>query len=230
MFDTIALILITIFVPLIVLVGSKLYGYKNYDKLIKIFAILLFAFDLFRFFYNARFYANATTPDTELKFSYLTLYSIILLFASYNNGKLGDFFRKVGVLTCLIPFALGLFNSSIYTSSLDTYGVLKACYFIESGLSVLVSILIIKKGFSLKVLDIAFAEGVAVFYILINFLANFLWYNTVLFSLSWGLMVLSVITSVGLVFLTNFVLKKLCKKHTEKQEIKEEVKEEKINE
>ena len=139
--DLIALIVITAFVPLMVFIGAKLHSYKNYDKLLKAFAITLLAVDLFRFFYNAKFYANATTPANELRFSYLTIYSVIVMFSAFSSGNIKKFFSQATLYTALIPIVIGVFNPKVFVNALDTHAVLKALYFIESGIAVLVAIL-----------------------------------------------------------------------------------------
>lgn len=213
MFDILALILLSVFVPLIILVGTKLYNYKNYQKLIKVFAIILFAVDLFRFFYNARFYAKATTPVADLKFSYLAVYSIMMLIATFNNGKLGNFFKKAVVLTSLMPIVLGIFNPTIYTSALDGYAVLKACYFVESGLSVALAILICKSG-SVKIglKNTIWGALVACGYALINFLSIYFWATNYTINLMWYMQMLACIASVFVVYLVYYLISKKTNK------------------
>ena len=116
MFDILSLIIISIFIPAIIVGGTKLYKCNNIQKVIKIFAIIFFALELFRFFYNARFYPDAKTYAPNLKFSYMAVYVIMMLFAAFNNGKLGEFLKKAVILTSLIPLILGLFNPTIYTN------------------------------------------------------------------------------------------------------------------
>ena len=212
MFDILALVLITIFVPLIVLVGVKLYKYENTEKLIKVFAILLFAFDLFRFFYNARFFPSAKTPAPELKFSYLTIYSIVMLFAAYNKGKFGDFMRKAAMFTCLMPMVLGIFNPEIYTSSFDTYAVLKAVYYIESGLGVLLAILIGRNSKTkIEAINILYCALFACGYALINFLSIKLWVTNYQINPMWYVQMIVCVASVAVVYLAYFVCNKKCK-------------------
>ena len=218
MFDILALVLITIFVPLIVLVGVKLYNYKNLDKLIKVFAILLFAFDLFRFFYNARFFGSAKTPAAELKFSYLSVYSIAMLFAAYNKGKFGDFIRKAVMFTCLMPMIIGLFNSNVYTSSFDSYAVLKAVYFVESGLSVLLAILICKNNQAkIGALNILYCSLFAMGYAFINFLSIKFWATNYSINLMWFVQMLVCVASVAVVYLVYFLCNKKCAQAQQKE-------------
>lgn len=206
--DILALVLITILVPTMVLVGIKLYHYNNYEKLIRIFAILLFAFDLFRFFYNARFFVKATTPASELKFSYLAVYAIFMLFATYNKGKFGDFMRKGVVLSCLMPLVIGIFNQNVFTSANDSYSLLKALYYIESGLSVLLAILIYKQ-YDLKFcnLDMLYFCVFPVGYALINMCSILCWQTNYDINLLWFVQMAVCLASVFVVFGTI----KLCK-------------------
>ncbi len=199
--DILALTLITILVPLIVLVGVKLYHYNNYEKLIRIFAILLFAFDLFRFFYNARFFDNASTPASELKFSYLTVYSIFMLFATYNKGKFGDFMRKGVVLSCLMPLIIGIFNPNVFTSINDTYSLLKALYYIESGLSVLLAILIYKNfNLKFKALDMLYYCVFPIGYALVNMCSILCWQTNYTLNWLWFVQMAVCVVSVLIVF------------------------------
>lgn len=199
--NSLALIIITVLVPLLALLAIKIYGCKNLDRLIKVFAILLFAFDLFRFFYNASLFENATTPAIELKFSYLAVYSIIMFFAVYNKGKFGDFMRRAVILTCLLPMILALFNSNIYTNSLDTYAVIKGVYFLESGLSVLLAILIcMHNNIQMRRSDLLCGEIIAFAYVLVNMCSILFWNTKQSINWLWSVQMLVCLMSVVIVY------------------------------
>lgn len=199
--DILALVLITILVPTIVLVGIRLYHCNNINKIIRIFAILLFAFDLFRFFYNARFFDKATTPATELKFSYLAVYAIFMLLATYNKGKFGDFMRKGVVLSCLMPLVIGIFNPNVFTSVNDSYSLLKALYYIESGLAVLLAILLCKNyNLKFKNLDMLYFCIFPIGYALINMCSILCWQTSYSINWLWFVQMAVCLASVFVVF------------------------------
>lgn len=212
MFNILALIIISAFIPTIIIGGAKFYNYTNYQKLIKVFTITIFAVDLFRFFFNASLYNNGTTYAPDLKFSYLAVYVIMMMFATFNNGKLGEFFKKAIVFTSLMPLVLGLFNPTIYTAALDTHSIIKACYFVECGLAVTLAILMYtKSNITINKLDIVWGILIACGYVLINFLSITFWNTTTQINLIWYLQMLTCLLSVGVVYLVHFLIKRFSK-------------------
>lgn len=199
MMDYVSIIVISLFVPILVLGGAKLYGYKNNEKLLKAFAITLLAVDLLRFFYNAKLFANATTPANELRFSYLTIYSVMVMFSAFASGKLGAFFKTAVAYTSLIPFIIAIFNPAIYTNSLDNFSVVKACYFVECGLALLVGILSFKlssESFAFSALASLVSYAV---YVAFNALSIIFWNTNYSFNATWFITV-GVSACITLVF------------------------------
>lgn len=148
MIDSIFLVLISIFVPIIFFTGVKIYALENTGKLKRIVTLVFLGLELTRFFCNAAFYPKAATPSQDIKFHYITLMCIASLFVTYNSGKLAGngLLRNIFCLTALAPILFGLFDSRIYTNALDVNAVCKACYMVECGLVLTLSILYRAEG------------------------------------------------------------------------------------
>ena len=141
MFDKIAMILISVFVPILILSGIKVYNTKNYRKLIIGLTIAFLGVELFRFFYNASLYPMAVTPSNSLTFCYLSFMCATSLFATFNTSKIGEIAKRVLKFTILLPIIMAFIDPKLYTFEFDTYAVIKALYFIEIGLNITLAIL-----------------------------------------------------------------------------------------
>lgn len=172
--NIIGLVVITLFTPLIVLVGLNLFEKKDYAKICKIVALVFFFVEVVRFFVQPHFYAEklGKIPSDDLKFGFITFMSIFGLFAAFMGGKVGDIFKKVFALLSLTVFVIGVFEERVYTLSYDKYALIKGLYFIGSGLSVLLGILFLLEGVEVKTFDLIIAVliclaffGLSIFYI-----------------------------------------------------------------
>lgn len=218
MIDIISLFLIVIFVPLIVLVGVKLYKPKDLRKLFIAFSITLLAIELLRFFVNASFYENAVVPSQDLKLSFVTFLSVIVFFAVFNKGKIGNILKNIFVLTSICPIIIALFNKNVYFSTLDTYGLIKALYFLECGVVILLTILfVLDSKESLNLLQLGFGCIFALGYVFVNFLANYFWTTNVKFDGLWFAQMAVLVVSVGVVYLLLYIVKKFCKKSVKEE-------------
>lgn len=218
MIDIISLFLIVIFVPLIVLVGVKLYKPKDLRKLFIAFSITLLAIELLRFFVNASFYENAVVPSQDLKLSFVTFLSVIVFFAVFNKGKIGNIFKNIFVLTSICPIIIALFNKNVYFSTLDTYGLIKALYFLECGVVILLAIMfVLDSKESLNLLQLGFGCIFALGYVFVNFLANYFWTTNVKFDGLWFAQMAVLVVSVGVVYLLLYIVKKFCKKSVKEE-------------
>ena len=147
--DILFLVLIAVFVPIIVFVGMKIYDYKNIRKVVIALTFVFLALELLRFFCNARFYDNATTPKGDVKFGIVTVLCIFSLFATFNNNKyLGNLMRNVFILTALAPIITAIFYPITYINALDVNGVCKAFYMLECGFTLTLALLYVKTLFS----------------------------------------------------------------------------------
>lgn len=217
MFDILALVLITVAFPVIVLVGYKcLKGGVDKTKAGKAFALTLLFLELLRFFYNAKLYQGAITPAVDLKYSYVTLLTVVALFAAFHKGKFGALCKNVTVLTCLVPLVIGIFNPAVYTNALDTHAVIKGAYFVQSGVAVLLAILFLDGVPSVLHTLIAFAF--VLFYAFLNFLANTYFKTGVAFDLGWFLQMGTAAVSCFVLYAVCFFVAKLSKKNTVKGE------------
>ena len=106
MINNILLVVFTLCIPVILFVSLFLYKKDNLEKVNKVIIIVTLALELIRFFYNASFYDKAKTPSGELTFSFITFFIVFGLFASFNKGNLGIFFKRITSYTFLIPMAL----------------------------------------------------------------------------------------------------------------------------
>lgn len=144
-----ALVLITAFVPVIVLNGLKVFGKTDYHKAAKIVAMALFFSEVVRFFAVANKFELGRIPATDLKIGFVTFVSVFALFAAFLNGEgkvkaASAFLKKVFVLLSFTVLVIGMCENRVYTLEADRYAIVKGMYFLESGLSVLLSLLFLK--------------------------------------------------------------------------------------
>ena len=73
MLDSLVLVIISVFVPIIVYTGFKIYKCVSFKKFLVGFSLALLAIELVRFFCNAAFYEGGETPSADLKFGLITI-------------------------------------------------------------------------------------------------------------------------------------------------------------
>ena len=219
MLDILFLVLIAVFVPIIVFVGMKIYDYKNIRKVVIALTFVFLALELLRFFCNARFYDNATTPKGDVKFVIVTVLCIFSLFATFNNNKyLGNLMRNVFILTALAPIITAIFYPITYINALDVNGVCKAFYMLECGFTLTLALLYVKERdikvhpwyllwSSLFVVLYAGVNALTIYYWTIDIALNWLWY------VSWVV----VLATVLIVYGVNRLYYYLKEKHTQQK-------------
>lgn len=206
MFDIISLIIISIFVPVVVFTGIKIYETKSLNKLIKALTIVLLGLELVRFFYNASLYPNGVTPSNSLTFSNITLLCICSLFATFNKEKIGEISKSIFCLTIFIPIILALFDNNVFSFTYDTYAVIKALYFLECGFALTLAILYVKENHLVFKKEILYAICYFVIYVVINVLCNEYWNIGTEYNSNYYLKMIISLFSTGVVLgLTNLV-------------------------
>ncbi len=218
MIDVLCLFLIVIFVPIIVLVGIKIYNPNSYKKLLVAFAITMLGIELLRFFVNASFYESAIVPSNDLKLSFVTFLCVIVFFGIFNKSKFGETCKNIFILTSLNPIIVALFNSKVYLSPFDNYGLIKALYFLECGFVVLLAILfVLDKKEEIKPLQMLYSIIFVLGYAVVNFMANYFWKTDIKFNWLWFLQMSVLIISTTFVYLIYYLLRKwLLKDKTNK--------------
>ena len=214
MYNIIALILTTLFIPLISLLGIKYFNIQNHKKTFVFFTLCLLGCELVRFFYNASLYEKAVTPASELTFSFITVTCIVSLFATFlKDGKFADLTKTICVFTCLIPLVFALFSENVYTNELDTFAVTKALYFIECGLSVTLAIVYAKyANIKLSALNMLWSVIFGIAYALIDLFINFIWETNVQINLMWGLTMICSVITVVVIYLVDLIILKIKSK------------------
>lgn len=222
MFDSLFLIIISIFVPIIVFTGFKIFKCTNYQKFLNVLSIVLLALEILRFFYSTTFYTDAETPKEDLKFGIITILSIFSLFATFNNSKIKDNLRSIFVLVSLSPIILGLFDPSIYINSLDINGVCKAMFMVQCGLTLTIALFYVLDNLKVNPLNIIWSVIFILIYVGINALTIWYWKMNTEFNLLWYMSYLTIIISIPLMFAINqlwhiFKAKKIIKKQSNNQ-------------
>ena len=212
MFDSLFLILISIFVPIIVFTGFKIFKYSNYQKFLNILSIVLLALEILRFFYSTTFYTDAETPKEDLKFGIITILSIFSLFATFNNSKIKDSLRSIFVLVSLSPIILGLFDPSIYINSLDVNGVCKAMFMVQCGLTLAIALFYVLDNLKINPLNILWSVIFILIYVVINALTIWYWKMNTEFNLLWYMSYLTVVISIAVMFTIYYIYKFLTNK------------------
>ncbi len=214
MLNNILLVVFTLCIPVILFVSLYLFKYKNLVKVNKIIIIVTLCLELLRFFYNASFYDKAKTPSGELTFSFISFFIVFALFASFNKGKLGEFFSRVTSLTFLIPMFFAIFAPRVYLAlakdeagnSLDIYQIENALYFVESGLVTtfgLISLYLYKdKNIKFHMFSLLFSIGIYTLYTLISIGTKYLWEINYDYDLSFYLSIFISLASIFIPFVT----------------------------
>lgn len=212
MFDSLFLILISIFVPIIVFTGFKIFKCTNYQKFLNVLSIVLLALEILRFFYSTTFYTDAETPKEDLKFGIITILSIFSLFATFNNSKIKDSLRSIFVLVSLSPIILGLFDPSIYINSLDVNGVCKAMFMVQCGLTLAIALFYVLDNLKINPLNILWSVIFILIYVVINALTIWYWKMNTEFNLLWYMSYLTVVISIAVMFTIYYIYKFLTNK------------------
>lgn len=212
MFDSLFLILISIFVPIIVFTGFKIFKCSNYQKFLNVLSIVLLALEVLRFFYSTTFYTDAETPKEDLKFGIITILSIFSLFATFNNSKIKDSLRSIFVLVSLSPIILGLFDPSIYINSLDVNGVCKAMFMVQCGLTLAIALFYVLDNLKINPLNILWSVIFILIYVVINALTIWYWKMNTEFNLLWYMSYLTVVISIAVMFTIYYIYKFLTNK------------------
>lgn len=200
MFDILSLILISIFFPVIVLVGKMLYKKENINrKLIVGLTITFLAMELLRFFVVASYYDGAIIPSEEVPYSFITLSCIVCLFAVFNKGKLGKIFQGAFCLTSLVPIIWALFDSAVYTNAYDTHAVAKALYFLECGIILTISILIMSEQ-KITAWSNLWAAVLLIVFAALDCLVITFWGTRDAITLMWGITLIVSFVSIGAVY------------------------------
>lgn len=187
MIDGLFLTLISIFVPVIVFTGVKIYN-GNAGKLKMVLTLVFLGFELLRFFCNAAFYEKAAAPSGDIKFHYITLLCIASLFVTFHSGKLAGngVLRNIFCLTALAPILFGLFDSRIYINALDGNAVCKAGYMLECGLALTLAVLYLsEKKVKMRAWDILWAVVFLLMFVGMDALCIWWWEKPIAYDLMW---------------------------------------------
>ena len=212
-FDIFFLLLITAAVPVVVFAGVKISGRKDlYGKLIVAFSIALLAAELVRFFTNAALYEGAITPKADLKFNFMTILTILGLFAAFNK-KYSEGFRSVFVLLLLVPLVFAVIRPSCYVNELDAVnGVGKALYYLQAGFSFTLGILFLRgQDWSIRPLNIAWACLAVLLYAGVDALTIWYWDWNIAFDWVWYLTYAISLVSVAAAYAIVFLIRRLRK-------------------
>lgn len=217
---TLLLIVSAFIIPTMIYLALKTYEAEDrFRKTTVGIAIALLLVGILRFFYTASLYQNGFLPAKELPFSYLSILIIVALIATFNKTKLGELFKRVLVLSFLIPVVFPLFADRIYLNPDDQHFVTTALYFIEVGfITTLAMLFILEKNKRLKIKDALISALSFIVYMGIAIGLNFGWKLEIPFDLyfylSYGLSLLSIFIIYGVYVLINHLYKK---KHTIKE-------------
>lgn len=221
MFDYLFLILITIFVPIIVIAGIKLYKPQSHKKVLIGITLAFLALEIVRFFVNASLYKEAATPKADLKFGFITVLCILALFATFNNSKFSNrILKPVFALTSLIPVVYAMFFPGCYINPLDVAAgaVCKAFYMVECGLCLTLAVLyFVNAEKKFGPLNIVWGALIVLAYAGIDALIIWYWQLNISFNWLWFVAYAVCLAVVGLVYLAYFVCVIISKKMLNKQ-------------
>ena len=199
--DIALLIVIAAFVPAITFLGYKMYKAKTVKKLDIILVVLFLGLELLRFVYNATLYPKAAVPSSNLTFTYISFGVVASLFAVFANNRVGRFFRKIVVLTALVPVIMGGSFNQIINLPFDMYTIMKAIYFVEAGLYITLAISFLSlSGDRLKPLDILWGCLYMLTYVGINAMTIHFFKVPITFDLQYYLTMTGVVVSVPLLY------------------------------
>ena len=199
--NIIILLVVAAFVPTITLVGYHYYKTKSVKRLNIILVLLLLGLELVRFFYNAASYPEAKVPSGSLTFTFVTFAVVISLFAVFAENRVGHFFRKLNVLTALVPVILAASLTHITNLPNDDFTVMKALYMVEAGLYITLAVsFVVLSGFKFKPLDILWCGLSVVAYIGINAATIHFFETPIPYDLQYYLTMAGVLLSVPLSF------------------------------
>ena len=208
--DIAVLILIAVFVPVITMLGYKMYKTKSVKTLLIILVLIFLGLELVRFFYNATLYVEAKVPSSNLTFSFISFGVVVSLFAVFANNKVGRFFQRMNVLTILIPILMAIAFPHIINLPNDIYTVMKAIYFVEAGLYITIAlVLVVLQKLKLNWISVAEAAGFTLAYIGVNVMTIYFFETPINFDLAYYISVAIVLVSVLIAYLYYFVYSKL---------------------
>ena len=214
--DVVVLILVAVFVPTITLLGYKMYKTKNTKTLLTILVLILLGLELVRFFYNATLYDAAKVPSSNLTFSFISFGAVISLFAVFANSKVGRFFRRINILTVLVPIILGAAFPHIINLPNDTYTVMKALYFVETGLYLAIAVVfVVLEKIKLNWISVAEASGFTLAYIGVNAMTIHFFETPIDYNLTYYLTMAFALLSVVIAFAYYVLYIKVSKEKTQ---------------
>ena len=221
MINSLILVIVSIFVPFFIILGTKIYKVNNINKVYKWLAISILALELIKFFTNASFYDKAITPPQDLKFSYISFLVVFILFSVFNKGKVGKFFKNITIYTSLIPLIFGLCTNRVYMNPLDTYYIIPATYYLESGLIIgLASLFILnleEVNYKNELINALYSLGIWAIYIGIMIGTKYYWkLDAITYDLSFYLSIFLSILSIPIAYLAIYLINKfyLSKRNT----------------
>lgn len=215
-FDIFFMFLIAVAVPVVAFTGVKLSGRKElYGKLVVAFSVALLAAELVRFFTNASLYGGAITPKADLKFNFMTILTILGLFAAFNK-KYSEGFRSTFVLLLFVPLVFAIVRPACYINELDAVnGVGKALYYLQAGFSFALGILFLRgQGWSIRPLNIAWACLAVLVYAGIDALTIWYWEWNIAFDWVWYLTYAVSLVTVAAVYGVVLLLRRAMLKKT----------------
>lgn len=203
MFDSLFLVLISVFVPVIVYSGFKIFKCKDYKKFLVALSLVFLAVELIRFFCNAALYEKGVTPSSDMKLGFITVLCIISLFATFNNSKFagGGLLKNMFILTSLAPIVLGLFDSNVYVNQLDVNAVCKTCYMVECGLVLTIALFYVFRDDSkFSTINLLWASLFILVFVGVNALTIWYWKIGTAFDVMWFMSWLTVVLTIPIVF------------------------------
>ena len=213
MFDLLFFILISVFVPVIVFAGLKVYRVTDFRKITIGVSIAILAMEIIRFLCNAALYPEAETPKADIKFGYITVLVILILFATFRGGRSGKVFRDVAALTAFVPIVFAIMRPSGYINELDVNAVGKALYMLECGFALTAGLLYVtgeKRPFGIA--GICLACAAIAIYAGIDAFIIWYWETGVAFDLSWYLTWIVSLLTAPLVFAVERSCRRLIRK------------------
>ena len=205
MINSLILVIVSIFVPFFIILGTKIYKVNNINKVYKWLAISILVLELIKFFTNASFYDKAITPPQDLKFSYISFLVVFILFSVFNKGKVGKFFKSITIYTSLIPLIFGLCTNRVYMNPLDTYYIIPATYYLE------------EVNYKNELFNALYSLGIWAIYIGIMIGTKYYWkLDAITYDLGFYLSIFLSILSIPIAYLAIYLINKfyLSKRNT----------------
>ena len=220
LFDILFMLIIAIAVPVIVCIGVKLSVRKpSYKNLAIAFTVALLAAEVVRFFCNASLYDGAITPKADLKFNFMTVLTILCLFATFNQ-KFSQGLRSAFVLLLLVPVVFAIMRPECYINALDEVnGVGKALYYLQIGFSCTVGLVYMaEQNWKLRAVNLLWAGLAVLLYAGIDALTIWYWEWNVPFDAMWYLTYVIALLSAAIVWVVFFQLRKYLPQGSENEQ------------